>query len=252
LLVATALYNSSGPVPVKVSCFHTRRCCRSCGIVGRASGIELSFREVRCFDIEELSSATKNFGNQNLIGEGKFGEVYKGLLTDGMLVAIKKRPGAASQEFVDEALVVVHERKLEFKHRLSIALGAAKGLAHLHSLSPRLIQKDFKTSNVLVDEIFIPKVADAGIRNFLGRFDIAGPSSQLEADEVFLAPELKEFRRFSERSDANSFGVFLLELVSGQEARDFYSSTSDKTLAEWVSNHLEVDTLAGFSSCYSR
>lgn len=64
------------------------------------------------------------------------------------------------------------------------------GLTHLHSLSPRLIHKDFKTSNVLVDENFIAKVADAGLRNFLGRFDYAaGPSSQMAADEIFLAPE---------------------------------------------------------------
>lgn len=62
------------------------------------------------------------------------------------------------------------------------------GLAYLHSLSPRLVHKDFKTANVLVDENFIAKVADAGIRNFLGR-DMAGPSSQVIADEIFLSPE---------------------------------------------------------------
>lgn len=63
------------------------------------------------------------------------------------------------------------------------------GLAHLHTLSPRLVHKDFKTDNVLVDENFIAKVADAGLRNFLGRVDIAGSSSQVAADEIFLSPE---------------------------------------------------------------
>ncbi|KAF5725598.1 receptor-like protein kinase HERK 1 isoform X2 [Tripterygium wilfordii] len=199
--------------------------------LGRHVGVELSLREARRFEMEELSLATKGFSDKNLIGIGKLGEVYKGLLNDGMLVAIKKRPGAPSQAFVNEArylapiqhrnlvtllgycqennlqfLVyeyvpngsvsshlygagqVLHE-KLEFKNRLSIALGAAKGLAHLHSLSPRIVHKDFKTANVLVDENFIAKVADAGLRNFLGRFDVAGPSSQVTADEIFLAPE---------------------------------------------------------------
>lgn len=51
------------------------------------------------------------------------------------------------------------------------------------------MHKDFKTANVLVDEDLLAKVADAGIRNFLGRVDIAGPSSQVTADEMFLAPE---------------------------------------------------------------
>ncbi|KDO45969.1 hypothetical protein CISIN_1g016626mg [Citrus sinensis] len=241
---------------------------------GRNVGIELSIREARRFQMEELSLATKNFSDKNLIGEGKFGEVYKGLLQDGMLVAIKKRPGAPTQEFIDEVCFLasiqhrnlvtllgycqennlqfliyeyipngsvsihlygpsqVSRQKLEFKHRLSIALGAAKGLAHLHSLSPRVVHKDFKTANVLVDEDFIAKVADAGLRNFLGRTDVAGPSSQVTADEIFLASEVKEFRRFSEKSDVYSFGVFLLELVSGREASSSLSPDSSQDLVE--------------------
>ncbi|KAL2939466.1 hypothetical protein RDABS01_033626 [Bienertia sinuspersici] len=254
--------------------------------VGKSSGIELSFREARRFDWEELSAATKNFSEQGLIGVGKFGEVYKGLLTDGVLVAIKKRSTTPTQEFVEEVRylssiqhrnivtllgycqennqqILVYEyipngsvsshlygaahglrEKLEFKHRLSIALGAAKGLAHLHSISPRLLHKDFKTSNVLVDENFVAKVADAGIRNFLGRSDAAGPSSQVEADEVFLAPEVKEFRQFSEKSDMYSFGVFLLELVCGQEARESYSPGSNQTLVERVLNYHDFSTIS--------
>lgn len=65
-------------------------------------GLEMSLREARRFEMEELSMATKNFVDKNLIGVGKFGEVYKGLLHDGMLVAIKKRSASPTQEFVDE------------------------------------------------------------------------------------------------------------------------------------------------------
>lgn len=74
---------------------------------------------------------------------------------------------------------------MHLKHPLKLYAG----LTHLHSLSPRLIHKDFKTLNVLVDENFIAKVADAGLLNFLGRFDSAGPSSEVPADAIFLAPE---------------------------------------------------------------
>ncbi|KAL9454504.1 hypothetical protein AB3S75_009991 [Citrus x aurantiifolia] len=252
---------------------------------GRNVGIELSIREARRFQMEELSLATKNFSDKNLIGEGKFGEVYKGLLQDGMLVAIKKRPGAPTPQFIDEVRFLasiqhrnlvtllgycqennlqfliyeyipngsvsihlygpsqVSRQKLEFKHRLSIALGAAKGLAHLHSLSPRVVHKDFKTANVLVDEDFIAKVADAGLRNFLGRTDVAGPSSQVTADEIFLASEVKEFRRFSEKSDVYSFGVFLLELVSGREASSSLSPDSSQDLVELVQNSRDFSNL---------
>ncbi|KAK3183919.1 hypothetical protein Dsin_031205 [Dipteronia sinensis] len=254
--------------------------------VERNVGIELSIREARSFEMEELSQATKNFSDKNLIGVGKFGEVYKGLLQEGMLVAIKKRPGVPSQEFIDEVhflssiqhqnlvtllgycqennlqfliyeyipngSVSIHlygagqdsRQKLEFKYRLPIALGAAKGLAHLHSLSPRLIHKDFKTANVLVDETFIAKVADAGLRNFLGRIDVAGPSSQVTADEIFLSPEVKEFRRFSEKSDVYSFGVFLLELVSGREASESPSLDSSQNMVELVQNSQDLSNLS--------
>ncbi|OIW03359.1 hypothetical protein TanjilG_29344 [Lupinus angustifolius] len=261
--------------------------------VERQGVIELPIRDTRRFDMEELSLATNNFSVKNMIGEGKFGEVYKGLLQDGMLVAIKKRRGLDSQEFVDEVryLSSIQHRnlvtligycqennlqflvyeyvpngsvsshlygagqqlqgKLEFKHRLSIAQGAAKDkissnimdptysvcLAHLHSLSPRLVHKDFKTSNVLVDENFIAKVADAGLRNFFGRVDLAASSSLVEADEIFLAPEVKEFRGFSEKSDIYSFGVFLLELLSGKEATESASLYSSQNLVEWVQNN---------------
>ncbi|KAL3653901.1 hypothetical protein CASFOL_003582 [Castilleja foliolosa] len=254
--------------------------------VGRAVGVEFTVRDARKFGMEELSSATRNFSDKSLIGQGKFGEVYKGLLHDGMLVAIKKRAGVPTQEFVNEVRylssiqhrnlvallgycqendlqILVYEyipngsvsvqlygagqvaqEKLEFKHRLSIALGAAKGLAHLHSISPRLIHKDFKTANVLVDENFIAKVADAGLRNFLGRFDNVGSSSQVAADEFFLAPEVTEFRRFSDKSDIYSFGVFLLELVSGQEARDLLSSDINQNLVDWLQNLQESGSIS--------
>lgn len=281
-------------VIIRLCLFHSRSISRTSetgssdpsGPVERTAGLELSLRDARRFEIEELSLATKSFSDKSLIGQGKFGEVFKGLLQDGMLVAIKKRPGAPSQEFIEEVRYLssihhhnlvslrgycqdngqqilvyeyipngsvsihlygaghVSQEKLEFKHRLSIALGAAKGLAHIHSLSPRLIHKDFKTSNVLVDENFIAKVADAGLRNFLGRFDIAGPSSEVAADVMFLAPEVKEFRRFSEKSDVYSFGVFLLELVSGREALDLLSPDTNQNLVEWLQNYQEAGAIA--------
>ncbi|XP_058737648.1 putative serine/threonine-protein kinase isoform X1 [Vicia villosa] len=254
--------------------------------VGRHGGIELQMRDTRRFAMDELSHATKNFTDKNLIGEGKFGEVYKGLLQDGMLVAIKKRRGVTSQEFVDEVryLSSIQHRnlvtligycqennlqfliyeyvpngsvsshlygasqqpreRLEFKHRLSIAQGAAKGLAHLHSLSPRLVHKNFKTSNVLVDENFISKVADAGLRNFLGRVEIVGSSSQVASDEIFLAPEVREFRQFSEKSDVYSFGVFLLELLSGKEATESPSINTSQNLVESVLSNQDSSTMS--------
>lgn len=67
----------------------------------------MTLRDARRFQIEELSLATKGFSDKSLIGQGKFGEVYKGLLHDGMLVAIKRRSAVPSQEFIDEVMVLI-------------------------------------------------------------------------------------------------------------------------------------------------
>ncbi|AQK85142.1 Protein kinase superfamily protein [Zea mays] len=123
--------------------------------------------------------------------------------------------------------------RLEFKQRLSIAIGAAKGLNHLHSLDPPLIHKDFKTNNVLVDENFIAKVADAGLVRLIRGSDDAGPSRGF-SNSVYQDPEVQSMTQFSESSDVYSFGVFLLELITGREAASLIPTESREYLAHWV------------------
>ncbi|KAK9939959.1 hypothetical protein M0R45_016638 [Rubus argutus] len=151
----------------------------------------------RQLTILELEHATRNFNENNVIGQGRFGFVYKGLLQDGSIVAIKRRLHAPTQYFFHE---VKHIARVNHAHilrligyvkilvnsylssydylpngnvgiiymlglrkRLSVALGAAKSLAHLHSLVPPLLYMHFRTSNVLVDDIFTAKVSDYGL-----------------------------------------------------------------------------------------
>ncbi|THU54197.1 hypothetical protein C4D60_Mb10t22510 [Musa balbisiana] len=204
--------------------------------VQEEQNIELAFQGARVFTLEELDAATKDFSNINLIGYGMFGEVNKGFLQDGTIVAIKRRVSAPSQEFIEE----VSSRKLEFKHRLSIAHGAAKGMVHLHSLNPPLVHMNFKTTNVLVDEDLIPKVADAGLRRLLNRTNGASPSSRVTTDDPFHDPEVKESGGFSLKSDVYSFGVFLMELLCGRDVR------SDQRLIEWAQNYedsIDISTI---------
>ncbi|PQQ01745.1 putative serine/threonine-protein kinase PBL28 isoform X2 [Prunus yedoensis var. nudiflora] len=190
-------------------------------------------------------------------GQCRFGLVYKGLLQDGSIVAIKRRLHAPTQYFFHEVKriarvnhmhvlrligycqdasqqLLVYEYlpngnvgnhlydaeglpigKLGIRQRLSIALGAAKGLAHLHNLVPPLLHMYFRTSNVLLDENFTAKVSDYGLTKLLVKGHHAGSSSTID---YFLDPELDLSKKFSEKSDVYSFGVFLLELISGREA----------------------------------
>ncbi|GMN46475.1 hypothetical protein TIFTF001_015652 [Ficus carica] len=123
--------------------------------------------------------------------------------------------------------------KLEFKQRVSIALGAATGLCHLHGLKPPLVHKNFKTANVLVDENFIAKVADAGVSKLLEKIEEAGPSRESSVN-VFQDPEVGTSRAASAMSDVYSFGVFLLELVTGQEALRNEILGSNESLVQWL------------------
>lgn len=241
---------------------------------------------VRHFTLEELEQATKQFSESNLIGEGSFGLVYKGLLHDGTVVAVKRHMGVPQREFVEEVaylseishrhLVTIlgysqqdgfqmlvseyipngsvcdhlhgksSDTQLDFKRRLSIALGAAKGLCHLHSLSRPLIHQNFNTSNVLVDENFIAKVADAGIIKLLERIDSASHSSRTSRGTVFHNTEKSGV--LTEMSDVHSFGVFLLEVVSGEDLRQ-HNGSGEKFMQQVkarVASHNIVDSrLAG-------
>lgn len=219
-------------------------------------------RGARRLTLEELRSATNNFSSSNLIGHGMFGDVFNGLLQNGTVIAVKTRHSPPSQEFIQEEngmQMLVYEYvpngsvsthlhgnshgpgvRLEFKQRLSIAHGTAKGLSHLHSLTPPAVHMNFKTANVLVDEDFIPKVADAGIRGLLDRIGVACPSSRISNDP-FLGPRGKESMVFSIQSDIYSFGVFLVELISGRKA------VVDQSIIEWVQNFQESSDISAIA-----
>ncbi|KAH9660812.1 protein kinase domain-containing protein [Citrus sinensis] len=126
--------------------------------------------------------------------------------------------------------------KLTMRQRLSIALGAAKGLEHLHSLVPPLFHMHFRTSNVLLEENYSAKVSDYGLLKLVTGSHHAGSTS---AVDCFLDPEyvtslmnhqLNLSKNYSAGSDVYSFGVFLLELISGREAHGRNHSNSDQNL----------------------
>ncbi|KAL7198177.1 hypothetical protein ACSBR2_020657 [Camellia fascicularis] len=211
---------------------------------------------LRQLSILELEHATGNFNQINIIGEGSFGLVYKGLLDDGSVVAIKRHLHYPVQYFLNEVkrIARVHHKhlvkligyceenhqqflvydylpngnvgnhlydsaglpigKLEMRQRLLIALGAAKGLEYLHSLTPSILHMHFRTRNVLVDENFTVKVSDFGLSKLLEGYHAETSS----AFDFFHDPELRLSKDFSDRSDVYSFGVFLLELISGRDA----------------------------------
>ncbi|CAL9229819.1 unnamed protein product [Arabidopsis halleri] len=226
----------------------------------------IAFGQLTRFAWRELQLATDNFSEKNVLGQGGFGKVYKGVLPDNTKVAVKRltdfeSPGgdAAFQREVEMISVAVHRnllrligfcttqterllvypfmQNLSLAHRLReikagdpvldwetrkrIALGAARGFEYLHEhCNPKIIHRDVKAANVLLDEDFEAVVGDFGLAKLV---DVrrTNVTTQVRGTMGHIAPEYLSTGKSSERTDVFGYGIMLLELVTGQRAIDF-------------------------------
>ncbi|PIN07640.1 Serine/threonine protein kinase [Handroanthus impetiginosus] len=108
--------------------------------------------------------------------------------------------------------------KLDWKTRSAICLGTARGLAFLHEeLEPRIVHRDIKASNILLDEDFQPKIGDFGLAKLFPD-DITHISTKLAGTTGYLAPEYVLGGQLTMKADVYSFGVLTLEVVSGRSS----------------------------------
>ncbi|KAJ0964109.1 hypothetical protein J5N97_029231 [Dioscorea zingiberensis] len=126
--------------------------------------------------------------------------------------------------------------KLDWDARLKIAIGAAQGLAYLHhDCNPRVIHRDVKSSNILLDENFEARLSDFGIAKCISSAK-AHASTYVLGTIGYIDPEYARTSRLSEKSDVYSFGVVLLELLTGKKAVENESNLHQLILSKADSN----------------
>lgn len=121
---------------------------------------------------------------------------------------------------------------------MKVALGAAKGLAFLHSAQTKVIYRDFKTANILLDSDYNAKLSDFGLAKDGPTGDKSHVSTRVMGTYGYAAPEYLATGHLTARSDVYSFGVVLLEVISGRKAIDKNRPSGDHNLVEWAKPYL--------------
>lgn len=243
---------------------------------------ELGLGNLKRFRFTELQIATNNFSNKNILGKGGYGNVYKGSLQDGTIVAVKRlKDGSAAggaiqfQTEIEMISLAVHRNLLrlsgfcitstekllvypymsngsvasrlkgkpvlDWGTRKRIALGAARGLLYLHEqCDPKIIHRDVKAANILLDDYCEAVVGDFGLAKLLDHED-SHVTTAVRGTVGHIAPEYLSTGQSSEKTDVFGFGILLLELITGQRALEFGKKANQKgVMLDWVRKlHLE-------------
>ncbi|KAA8515281.1 hypothetical protein F0562_018489 [Nyssa sinensis] len=261
------------------SCFGASVSNRKRGNTHADQDLEVhSLGNIKHFSYNELRTATQNFHPSNKIGRGGFGTVYKGVLKNGLQVAVKTLSAESKQgmrEFlaeIDTIANIKHQNlvelvgccvhntnriliyeylennsldhtllgsnsgttKLDWGKRSAICLGTAKGLTYLHEeLVPHIVHRDIKASNILLDKDFTPKIGDFGLAKLFPD-SVTHISTRIAGTTGYLAPEYVLGGHLTLKADVYSYGVLILEVVSGRSSAKANWGGMQKFLLEWA------------------
>ncbi|OAY24640.1 hypothetical protein MANES_17G031800v8 [Manihot esculenta] len=239
------------------------------GLRGSRSPPDLLF-----FHFSTILAATNNFCATNILGQGGFGTVYKGKLSNGQEIAVKRMSKSSRQgveEFKNEVMLIAklqhrnlvklqgccmkkkeqmliyeylpnksldsflfdQEKRffLDWTKRFNIIIGIARGILYLHQDSRlRIIHRDLKSSNILLDAEMNPKISDFGMARIFKSDQIQNKTNRVVGTYGYMSPEYAIFGKFSIKSDVFSFGVILLEIISGKRSNGFHQEDASLSL----------------------
>ncbi|WCJ30665.1 STRUBBELIG-receptor family 3 [Euphorbia peplus] len=246
----------------------------------------------RSFTIASLQQYTNSFSQDNLIGGGMLGNVYRAELSNGKLLAVKKLDKKVSSQQKDEEFLelvnnidrirhanvvelvgycaehgqrlliyeycnngtlqdVLHssddelKKNLSWNTRIRMALGAARALEYLHEVChPPIVHRNFKSANILLDEDLDVRVSDCGLAPLISSGSVSQLSGHLLTAYGYGAPEF-ETGIYTDQSDVFSFGVVMLELLTGRKSHDRTRNRGEQFLVRWAIPQLhDIDALS--------
>ncbi|KAF3453568.1 hypothetical protein FNV43_RR04008 [Rhamnella rubrinervis] len=235
-------------------------------IVSQNDGGQKEDLELPLFDLSTIATATNNFSLANKLGKGMLddgqeiavkrlsvssGQGVNEFKNEVILFAklqhrnLVKLLGCCIQ---GEEKMLVYEympnksldslifdekqgKQLKWTQRFQIICGIARGLLYLHQDSRlRIIHRDLKASNVLLDKEMNPKISDFGMARTFGGDQTEGNTNRVVGTYGYMAPEYAFDGQFSTKSDVFSFGILMLEIISGKKSRGFHHQNQGMTL----------------------
>ncbi|CAN6709513.1 unnamed protein product [Malus baccata var. baccata] len=193
------------------------------------------------FSLKELEVATNGFSKQNLIGNGDYGIVYHGILFDNTRVAVKRLVSDRFQvdDFIAEMEAIGFVRHKNLVKLLGYHIERAYRLAYLHEdIEPKILHRSLISSNVLLDHQWDPKVSDFGLAK------LYNPEWGITILESlgYIAPEYASTGEFTEKSDIYSFGVLVMEIITGRRPID--RSQPQPYVVEWLKSMVAGQKIA--------
>ncbi|CAI0431233.1 unnamed protein product [Linum tenue] len=204
---------------------------------------------VPIFDVNDIFDATGNFSLGNKLGQGGFGSVYKGVLFDGQEIAVKRLSQTSRQgieEFKNEVRLV---SKLQHKNLARLfgccIHGDEKMLVYeylqnrsldffIFDSRMKIIHRDLKASNVLLDAAMNPKISDFGLARLFGEDQTEANTNRVVGTYGYMSPEYAMGGLYSTKSDAFSFGVLTLEILSGRRSNQCHQESPSISLIAHV------------------
>ncbi|KAK9147418.1 hypothetical protein Scep_006175 [Stephania cephalantha] len=217
------------------------------------------------YTLRELEAATEGLADENVIGEGGYGIVYRGVLQDNTVVAVKNllnNRGQAEKEFRVEVEAIGRVRHKNLVRLLGYCMEGAYrmlvyeyidngnleqwlhgdvglrillcSLAYLHEgLEPKVVHRDVKSSNILLDRQWNAKVSDFGLAKLLFS-ERSYVTTRVMGTYGYVAPEYACSGMLNEKSDIYSFGILIMEIISGRNPVDHSRPPGEVNLVDWL------------------